>query len=336
MSTSRKGPVLLIGGSGVVGSQAAKALRRLHPDLPIAIGGRDLGKAEAVAAEIGRAAAVAIDLERADLGLPAKESYSAVSMFVKDETLRPLRYAQAHGIPYVDISTGAFDIGPEVALYIRAPDRAPILLGSGWLAGAATLPAIHFAREFRTVDSIAIGAILDEEDMGGPAAYADYERYTTLVPNALVRAGGKWLWIGGADAVRRFKDSEGTDVEGRAYGALDAISLGAALDAHSVRFDFAMGKSAGRRRGEPLSTETIIEIEGVQKDGRRARARHELIHPAGQAPVTGLGTALAIERLLGLAGGAAPAPGLYLPEVLIEPGYAVERFAEFGTRIRKV
>eukprot|EP01035_Chromulina_nebulosa_P012254 gene12254-16342_t len=38
-------PVLIIGGSGIVGAQAARALRRLHPALPIAIGGRDMAKA---------------------------------------------------------------------------------------------------------------------------------------------------------------------------------------------------------------------------------------------------------------------------------------------------
>lgn len=49
MTTIAKKPVLIIGGSGIVGSQAARTLRRLHPDLPIAIGGRDLAKAETVA-----------------------------------------------------------------------------------------------------------------------------------------------------------------------------------------------------------------------------------------------------------------------------------------------
>jgi hypothetical protein len=60
--------VLIIGGSGVVGSQTAKILRRLYPDLPIAIAGGDLDKAGGVVEEIGRANAVKIDLERADLG----------------------------------------------------------------------------------------------------------------------------------------------------------------------------------------------------------------------------------------------------------------------------
>jgi hypothetical protein len=52
--------------------------------------------------------------------------------------------------------------------------------------------------------------------------------------------------------------------------------------------------------------------------------------------LTALGVTLAIERLLGLAGGAAVAPGLYLPEVLIDPAYMVQRLEEIGTEIRQV
>ncbi len=54
------------------------------------------------------------------------------------------------------------------------------------------------------------------------------------------------------------------------------------------------------------------------------------MQPEGQAPLTALGIALAVERLLGLEGGDASAPGLYLPEVLIDPAYYVRRMKEFG------
>lgn len=49
--------------------------------------------------------------------------------------------------------------------------------------------------------------------------------------------------------------------------------------------------------------------------------------------MTALGVALGVERLLGLNGGTPAAPGLYLPEVLIEPAYYVRRMEEFGARI---
>jgi hypothetical protein len=332
MST-KTDPVLIIGGSGIVGSQAARALRRLHPDLPIAIGGRDLAKAQAVAAETGGAAGVRVDLNRPDLGQPDGAAHSAVAMFLKDDTLNSMRYAQDRGLPYVGISSGTFEIGPEVALFVHRPTSAPILMASQWLAGAATLPTLHLAGAYETIEVIRISALLDEEDMGGPAAYADYERITGGAPAALRLQDGRFAWVAGDEAASRLRSVDGTEVAAQAYSPLDIVSLAAATDARSIRFDLAVAESASRRRGEPFSTEIAIEIEGRRRDGGTRRIRQEIVHPAGQAPLTALGVALGLERLLGLAGGPPVAPGLYLPEVLmIDPAYFVRRMAEFGAR----
>jgi len=327
-------PVLIIGGSGVVGAQAAKALRRLHPELPISIGGRNLAKAEAVAREIGHANAVAIDLSRSDLGQPAGKTYSAIAMFLKDDTMHSLDYAQANGLPYLSVSSASFEIGPEVAWFIRRPASAPILMASNWLAGVATFATLRFAAAFETLETIEISLVLDEKDMGGPAAYVDYERITQAAASAQILKNGQWMWATGDDAARRFKDSGGAEQQGQAYAPLDMLSLGAATDAHSIRVDLAVGESASRRRGEPFSTEIIVEMSGLLKrSGQPGRTRHVLVHPGGQAPVTAVGVALGIERLLGLAGGAAVPPGLYLPDVLIEPGYALRRLQEAGLQV---
>ncbi len=335
MSANTTEPVLIIGGSGIVGSLAAKALRRLQPDLPITIGGRDLIKANAVAKEIGGANAAQIDLQRPDLGQPSDRSYSAMAIFVKDDTLNSLKYAQANRVPYLSVSDGTFEIGPTVARYIHNPTRAPILMDSHWLAGAATLPILYFARAFQTLERIDIAVLLDEQDMGGPAAYADYERITTAAPNALTLKDGRFVWVSGTDAASTFTSVDGVDVQAQAYAPLDIISLAAATDATSIRLDLALGESASRRRGEPFSTEIIIDMVGKLKDGTTGHVRHEIVHPEGQAPLTALGVAVGIERLLGLAGGAPVSPGLYLPEVLIDPGYMVRRLEEFGTHIRR-
>lgn len=334
MNVNALKPVLIIGGSGVVGAQGAHALRRLHPELPIAIAGRDLARAEAVAATLGNAHALRVDLQRADLGLPEDAHFSALVLFVKDDTLNSLKYAQRHRLPYVSTSSGSFEIAPEVARHLRARDAAPILLASHWLAGAATLPALHFAEEFRRVDRIEIGALLDEQDMGGPAAAADYERLVDAAA-AQILENGRWRWVRGDEAARGFLSVDGTRVAASAYSPLDVVSLAAATDAHSIRLDMALGESASRRRGEAFSTEIVIELEGELHDGRIARHRHELTHPQGQAPITAIGIALGVERLLGLAGGEAVAPGLYTPDVLIDPAYQLRRLREFGVQVRR-
>jgi hypothetical protein len=48
------------------------------------------------------------------------------------------------------------------------------------------------------------------------------------------------------------------------------------------------------------------------------------------------GVVFAIERLLGLAGGETPGPGLYLPEVLVDPGHLVRQIEDFGVEIRRM
>ncbi len=328
--SSTLNPVLIIGGSGVVGSWTARTIRKLHPDLPLAIGGRDLAKAEAIARDIGGATGVKVDLDLPDLGLSEGEAFSAVAVFVKDGRLSSMRYAQHHRIPYISVSSGTFEIGPEVAQYIHAPDRAPILLASHWLAGAAIFPVLAFARDFQRIDAIRIGVLLDEQDMGGPAALADYNRITGAAPAALTVKDGRMHWVSGGEAKAQYVSVDGVELEAQAYSPFDIMALAARTGATAIRLDLAYSQSASRRRGEPFSTEITIEIEGQGADGQQRVDQHQIVHPQGQAPLTALGVALGLERLLGLAGGDAPKAGLYLPEVLIDPGYFVGRMKEFG------
>jgi hypothetical protein len=336
VSDQRDPSILIIGGSGLVGSRAARLMRQLQPELPITIGGRDRARALAVASEIGNADAVAIDLGAPNLGLSAGKAYAAVAMFVKDDTLESLRYAQSVGAAHLSISSGVFEIAPEVAWFVQRPQSAPIVLASYWLAGAPTFAALHFAKEFRRVDRIEIGAVLDELDIGGPAANADYERLTTTAESTLLRKDGAWRWVRGEAAQRRFTDSDGKEHLGQAYTPFDVIGLAAATNAGSVRFDIVVGETPSRRLGQGMSTEMIIELEGEGHTGERHRVRHELIHPEGQAPVTAINVAQMLERLVGLSERGPLAPGLYFPEQVVEPGDMLQQMQRFGLQHRRV
>lgn len=327
-------PVLLIGGSGLVGRETATALRALHPDVPIAIGGRDLAKAKGVADALGHAQAVQVDLAAADLGLPPGFVPSVVVPFVKDETQNTLRFAQRHGAGHVGISSGTFEMAQELAEFMRAPHASAIVFASHWLVGAASVPALLFARDFARLDTIAVGVVLDAEDMGGPAADADFARLTAAAPNALVLEDGRWSWIAEARRARSFVAADGKTVEGLAYAPFDVTSLGAMTRARNARFDIVVGESSGRRRGKGLSTEIVIELEGADAAGKPKRARHVLEHPRGQAPVTALAVALLVERLLGLDGAPPPVPGLYSPDVLFEPERFLTQLRAGGMEVR--
>ena len=78
----------------------------------------------------------------------------------------------------------------------------------------------------------------------------------------------------------------------------------------------------------------IIEIEGERPDGELDRLRIDIEAPQGTSGLTALGVALGIERLLGLTGGQPVAPGLYFPELIIDPDHALGRLAEFGGEVR--
>ncbi|MFE2866114.1 saccharopine dehydrogenase [Embleya sp. NPDC059259] len=323
-------PVLILGGSGQAGSGAAALLRRRHPALPLVIAGRDIGRAEQVAGGLRDATAVTVDMRRGDLGLPADGTgFSAVVATLWDDRLNALRYAQRHGLPYLGISSGFVDIAPEVVAGAQRPGTAPILLASHFCAGTVVLAALHVAREFRRVDRIAIGAVLDETDTGGPAGVADLERWVTATSAGLVRRDGVFTWVAGADTETEVTTLDGTVLPAARIAVLDVPSLALATGAPDVRFDFAVAESAGRRRGEGPSAEVRIDIDGIGPSGAPLTVARYLVHAAGQRPLTALGIALGVERLLGLAGDAA-APGIHTPESLIDPVDAAKGLAEIG------
>lgn len=325
--------VLLIGASGVVGRLTAARLRQRWPDLAILAGGRDLQRAEAIAAEVGNARGVALDLSRRDLGLAHDVSVGAVAMFVKDETLNGQLFAQDHGAAFIDISSAAFELGPQTAFYSERPKSAPVLLASNWLAGTSTFAALDLANSFDRIDRILVSALLDDQDIGGGAAEADYVRQTQAGPSGLVRKNSRFVWIAGEDAAGAFEAVDGRKFDAQAFGNLDVLSLSAATDAPDVVFQFAVGETSSRRRGEKFSHEILIEITGMSRDGREAHARRAVVHPDGQAPMTALGVNLAIEDMLGLRTGKRLAPGLYLPHAIVDPARAVGALREIGATI---
>ncbi|GAA1571305.1 hypothetical protein GCM10009789_26100 [Kribbella sancticallisti] len=322
-------PVLILGGSGQAGAGTAALLRQWHPELPLTIAGRDLERARRVADELGAANAVTVDIQRRDLGLPEDQGFSAVVATLWDSHLHGLGYAQQRGLPYVSISSGLVEIAPEVVAGAQRASAAPVLVASHFCAGSVVLAILDLAREFERVDTIRVGAVLDELDVGGPAGLADLERWAAVTSAGLERRDGVFTWVTGADVQVEVPTLDGTVLPGQTIAILDVPSLALATGAPYVRFDFAVGESAGRRRGEFPSMEVRIDLEGVGPAGTPVTTCRYLVHPAGQRPLTALGLALGVERLLGLQG-EAPAPGIHTPESLIDPAYAVKRMEELG------
>lgn len=325
-------PIFLIGGSGIVGRWAARFLREANPDVPLLIGGRDGTKAEKAAGEIGRAEGVALDMTADDLGL-GERAVSAVAVLFTDERIAGLRFAQSRRVPHVSISPGIIELAPEVAAYIHSPSASPVVLGTEWLVGATTVTTLGFAKAFRQVHDIKIGALLDEKDAFGPAANVDLERQTKTMPAALARRDGVYIWRTGDHAKATFRAIDSTEMDASALSPNDVVGLATATGAPNVTFNLALGVSSSRRRGEPMSTEIIIELSGKDHAGQPLRTRHAVMHPEGQMPLTGLGVAMLLERLTGLDGAPATPAGLYFPYQLLDPAAYAMRLKAIGGEI---
>jgi predicted dinucleotide-binding enzyme len=322
-------PLLLIGGAGAIGRQTAQLLRATHPQVPLLFGGRNLAKAEAAAAEIGHAEGVLLDLTAPDLGL-GQRPLSAVVIFYMDHTLAALRFAQGRGVPFLSISTGIFEIAPEIAAYMHQPHAAAIVLGYEWLVGATTVPALAAANAFGRVQDITIGALIDEQDAGGPAVAADFEHLAKMMPAAFTRRDSAYIWRAGEDAKTTFRAVDGTLIDATGFSSIDVVGLATATNAPNVQFNLALGVSSTRRRGEPKSTEIILELSGEDHAGQPLRTRQAVVHRDGAAPLTGLGVALLLERLTGLDGQPPVPAGLYFPYQLLKPTTYFARLAQSG------
>lgn len=315
-------PVLILGGSGQAGAGTATLLRQWHPELPLTIAGRNLGRAQRVADELGGATAVTVDLHSADLGLPVGQSYSAVVALLRDDKFNGLGYAQDHGLPYFSISTGPLEIAPEVLAVARRPKASAVVLASHFFAGTVALAALDAARAFGRVDSIHLRAVQAEQDIGGPAALSDLARWATVSSAGLVRRDGVFTWV--VDTATEIKRVDGTVLAADTVAGLDIPGLAFATGAANVQVDFAVSKD-----GSQPPTEVRIDLEGTDSAGTPLSTSHALTHQAGQRPLTALGIALSVERLLGLRGEKVP-PGVHTPESLVDPVYATERLVEVG------
>ncbi|MBL6082461.1 hypothetical protein JMJ56_31335 [Belnapia sp. T18] len=325
-------PILLMGGSGAIGRWTTRFLRDVHPDLPLLIGGRELAKAREAAARLGNADGAVLDLAAVDLGLRA-QPVSAVAVLFPDDRVAGLHFAQARGVPHLSISSGIYEIAPEIAAFMHKPGAAPVVLGYEWLVGATTIPTLEFAKAFGRVRDITIGALVDEQDTGGPAVAEDFERLNSTLPAALTRRDSHYIWRAGEDAKAAFRAVDGTWMDASGFSSIDVVGLATATGAPSVQFNISSGVSSSRRRGEPMSTEIIIELAGDDHAGRALRSRHAVVHRKGSAPLTGLGVAMLLERLVGLDGNPPTPAGLYFPYQLLDSAPYFARLKQIGGEV---
>lgn len=322
-------PILLLGGTGQIGRFTANALRMQYPDLPLLIGSRNQQKAEQVASGLNHAEAVVIDPDADDLGL-GDRPIGAMAVLYSDHRLASLRYAHSRGIPHVGISTGLYEIAPEIAIHMQRPDAAAVVLGYEWLVGATTIATLTSAKAYARIDKIRIGALVDEEDWGGPAVAEDFERFASVISSFLASRDGAFVWRKEEDAGFTFRAIDGTEIAAFGFSSINIAGLAAVTGASDIEFAIGTGISSSRRAGGAKSTEIIIELSGHDATGASLSSRHAVLHPDGAAPLTALGISMVLERLAGLDGKPATKAGLYFPFQIVDHENYLGRLTQEG------
>ncbi len=328
--------ILLVGGTGVVGSRVAALLRRHHPQSALIIAGRNKEKADALAAKLGHAEGAIVRTGDADPLASVGGPIDAVLGLVHDNDDNVLPSAIRRGIPYADITRGNAALSRAFVTAALETPRAPVLFASNWMAGVPAILAVNAARDFDDVDRIDLSILFDRNDETGPDSA---DAGGGLSQPMTVREGGAWRTVGPMSAPASVTFPSGrtrtvfrmnmADVmtiaqATRAKDVAVRIGLDSDAAAKSMRFLLRTGlwnlmqalpaskSPAHNPKAKGALHELVIEISG-KRDGRPAGRRITLLDPAGQAHLTALGAVHATETILGL-NGPPLRPGIAVPE----------------------
>lgn len=323
-------PFLIIGGYGTVGSHLVSLLNQFLPDLPVVIAGRNAEQARKSAMKYDNTTGIAIDTQRADLGIDASMKFSGIAVLTNDLSTHPAQYAIAHDIPYTSIATQLNHIAPKLTLYLRSPD-CRVLIQDTSFAGILISVGIHCSGYFQKVKSIRAAALMDENDLGGPASQADSGDFSQKEAGLLLE-DSQWIVPRDGKEIREYILEDGFAFTGGSFPGFDAAELAYATGATSARVDFALGQSHGSRHGKKPSVEVIYEIDGTFADGKDGALKFQLTHPEGQAFLTAVGVAVGIESLLH----GVEKPGLSLTSQKIDPELMLSRLIQSGAKLSRL
>jgi hypothetical protein len=325
--------IMLIGGAGVTGSAIAKLLRCRYPDLELIIAGRDVEKAQELASAID-ARAISLDLNAAFAGLQMIKP-SAVAMLAKDSSLQGLGWSQDLGIPYIGISSAAFEHGVDLVHALARKPSAPVTIAGHWFAGAVTIAAIELASNFDATCSITAGITIDKNaTSGGPASAADFERVSNSTKATLARRDGVYVWESDGQSGYPFRSLGREMVVGNGSVSIDVAAIGAATNAPNVRVLEHWADSYHFLNTGSPADEISIEIEGMI-DGQLRTQRMTLQLPNASGSLTAISVTIALERMLGLDGSPPIQAGIYGPENLIAAADFIARLKQAGVTVER-
>lgn len=302
-----RGRIVVVGGYGAVGREAAAALVRLLPQAQIMVAGRH----PSTAPPIPGATSIRLDATDDDAVAHALAGTDAVLMCAEIDNARLARACLERGVHYVDVTATYRRLTPIEDLDQLARDRdATAVLSVGLAPGVTNLLARHRV-ELAGVDAagidVEIGVLLGSGDRHGAAA-------TGWTLDALAELGSAWNTTFpppyGERRVRRFPFSDQYTLP-RTLGVRH-VRTGLCLDSRLATSLMAVGRlpPVTRTLARPGARRAVLAALGrmhVGSDGfavsASAAGMTSSFSGRRQSRATGLAVALTAVRLDALPSG---------------------------------
>ena len=314
--------IFIAGGYGMIGGNLATQLRARFPESTLILAGRTPQKGEALAAKLGNALTVSLDLLSGEIPQLAATSQLIISA-VPDPKHALGEFAIRHNIAFIDITVGTADgYAPLLNMALQYQATSPIV-PLGYYEAGMFLPLVDkLSRQFSSIDSVRLTALHDPEDPIG--AVTEQELTQELAP-AFVREEGIWRYTSAQDEIDLIS---GERAETTPFGILDVSAVAAMTSAENIRLDVAMGISEGQRKSAKASVELYVDMQGINDSGIPEAKRIIASDPQGQAHFTALGVVTVIEAMF-----ESSFTGFVLPEQLLKPEVALAAMQQAGVEL---
>ncbi|NTW40899.1 MAG: saccharopine dehydrogenase [Cellulomonadaceae bacterium] len=313
------GPVLVVGGAGIVGTEILALLRSHRPETDVTVATRSPDRAAAAVERFGAGVA------QWDVTEPAPPlTVRAVVSAVNDPHDHILLSCLHGGVPLVDITRWTSRLQQALALTAATAPHAPVVLSSGWAGGVVPRLIALVAHRSGPGSRVEVSIRYDLADRSGPDSVEFLDRldrhfevggtmHRPLGEPRRVDIGGQPTLVARIDTPEQFtvpavlRGVEAVTRIGFSSSATSAGLLGLQR-AGVFRLLRADRFTSLRHRLLQSSGDGGPAALAVRGHGPHGEVTATLTDPAGQAHLTAVGALLSLEEAL-----VGPA-GVRLPE----------------------